>query len=343
MNDLDSHRHYFETLLNSVGAIIWEADFKTSRLSFVSRHVEELLGYPLENWLQDPGFFVAVCHPDDLSRIVEAKASVTPANCRYEVIYRMRHADGRWVWLSDRCTVVFEGSDPRLIRAVSSDVSERRRIEEALALVVEVIAAASELESIEEISLQVSTKICQMTGFQYGLVWFPEADQDMLNCSPRAYYSTGLDCNLHEESQAIILRFGEGLPGRAAEAGGPLISHDLSFDPRNSLAANQSLLNISVDFGNTLYSILQSNVDIEQLKFSLLAIGNIINNRIIETIFFIDRRAPQEPTHRTVFAEIAILKINHIFAPIQASQTFQGSRQIRGMHKTSKRIGEQLV
>lgn len=232
----DLNRHYFETLLNSVGAIVWEADFKTSSLSFVSSYVVELLGYPLEKWLSDPAFFVEICHPDDLTRVEEAKASVSKENNHYEVIYRLRRVDGRWVWLSDRATVIFEGDEPRLIRAVSSDVSERRRIEEALALVVEVIAAASELESIEEISTVSLTKICQLTGFQTGMVWFPEPDQKMLSCSARAFFSNTWQSLPHEESQAIRLSFGEGLPGLAANSQKPVIVTDLSFDPRSSLS-----------------------------------------------------------------------------------------------------------
>lgn len=237
------NRQYFETLLNSVGAIIWEADFKTSALSFVSHHVEDLLGYPLEKWLNDPGLFVEICHPDDLPRVQAAKENVSLENPRYEVIYRMRHADGRWVWLSDRATVAFENGVPGIIRAVSSDVSERRRIEEALALVVEVIAEASELQNIEEIAAVCTSKICQLTGFQMGFVWLPDGEKRTLICSPRAFYSNNLNCPVHQESLSIMLDFGEGPAGRAALSAKPVLASrsDLAADQRQSLRGDVSV------------------------------------------------------------------------------------------------------
>ncbi|HNM52430.1 MAG TPA: PAS domain-containing protein, partial [Candidatus Obscuribacter sp.] len=126
----------FQDLINSVEAIIWEADFKSSAITYVSNYVVELLGYPLDKWLQDPDLFASIVHPDDLQLIARAKGSVTALNNRYQVTYRVVKSSGEIVWLSDRVQVVFEASEPKLLRGISTDVSERRRVEEALALVV---------------------------------------------------------------------------------------------------------------------------------------------------------------------------------------------------------------
>ena len=44
-------------LIQSLDAIVWEADAVTFQFSFVSRHAEELLGYPVEQWFSEPNFW----------------------------------------------------------------------------------------------------------------------------------------------------------------------------------------------------------------------------------------------------------------------------------------------
>ncbi len=235
MDESDS-RHNFETLLNSVEAIIWEADFKTSINYFVSQHAVRLLGYPVEKWLSDPSLFVQICHPDDLAKVQRAKDSVTRENNHYEVIYRMRRSDGQYLWLSDRVNVDFDGLEPKTMRGISYDVSERRRIEEALALVVEVIAEASELERIDDISLHCISRICQLANWQIGQAWYPSADGTVLQCSDIAFYSSLPATAFRQQSLACPLQLGEALPGKAANENTPVFIDNIAVEQRGLLS-----------------------------------------------------------------------------------------------------------
>ncbi len=240
MNDRNAAAN-FETLLNSVEAIIWEADFKTARIFFVSNHVVTLLGYPLEKWYDDPTFFTQVCHPDDLMKVQKAKDAVTREKNHYEVIYRMKRADGHFIWLSDRVTVEFDGLEPRSMRAISYDVSERRRIEEALALVVEVIAEASELGNVEDISLHCITRICQLANWQIGQAWFPIQGGSALRCSNVVFYSTLPASAFRQESLAQNFKIGEGLPGKTATEVSPVFIDNIAIEPRVSLHQTKTI------------------------------------------------------------------------------------------------------
>ena len=46
-----------ETLVNSVEGIVWEADAQTFEFTFVSQQAERLLGYPVQEWIETPGFW----------------------------------------------------------------------------------------------------------------------------------------------------------------------------------------------------------------------------------------------------------------------------------------------
>ena len=60
----------FRELLESIDAILWEMDFSTWNFSFVSRRAEDILGYPIEEWLQTPGFLLAHLLPVDRERML---------------------------------------------------------------------------------------------------------------------------------------------------------------------------------------------------------------------------------------------------------------------------------
>ena len=45
-------------LINGLDAILWEADPNTLQFSFGSERAEAILGYPVEQWLKEPNFWV---------------------------------------------------------------------------------------------------------------------------------------------------------------------------------------------------------------------------------------------------------------------------------------------
>jgi PAS domain S-box-containing protein len=124
-----SQRRY-ETLVNSVEGIVWEADERTFRFTFVSRQAERLLGHPPERWLADPSFWPDHLHPEDRHHAVASWRAAVDLRRDYHLTYRMRAADGREVWLLDRVNVVTEGDRVVALRGVMVDVTQQKHLEE---------------------------------------------------------------------------------------------------------------------------------------------------------------------------------------------------------------------
>ena len=102
-------------------------------MGFVSPQMEDILGYPPQRFLDDGGFWFELMHPDDLAHL---RAIDAFDNTDFEVFdheYRMRHANGHWVWVHDISTAVFddEGSLDYFLGFLT-DVSSRRDAEERL-------------------------------------------------------------------------------------------------------------------------------------------------------------------------------------------------------------------
>ena len=119
----------------SAGALgLWDLDVSGGRAVYSDRWWA-LLGYAPDEIQVVEGLWKSLVHPDDesaaregLSRLLVGKTSV------YDGEVRMRHKDGRWLWIHDRANAVERdgtGAARRVI-GVSQDISVRKEAEEAL-------------------------------------------------------------------------------------------------------------------------------------------------------------------------------------------------------------------
>jgi two-component system, cell cycle sensor histidine kinase and response regulator CckA len=122
----------YEDLLNSVEGIVWEADARTLRFTFVSRQAEAVLGYPVEQWLADETFWLDHLFHEDRAWAVAACATATRDGHSHSLEYRMVAADGRVVWLRDMVSVTMSNGVPDKLRGIMVDITEWKKAEEAL-------------------------------------------------------------------------------------------------------------------------------------------------------------------------------------------------------------------
>jgi diguanylate cyclase (GGDEF)-like protein/PAS domain S-box-containing protein len=104
------------------------------RCLYISPSVEDVLGYPRRQWLEERGLWDRLLHPDDSDRVVSNEAECARSGEKLMQEYRLRAADGRDVWIRDEMTVVLDrqtGKDP-LFYGVFLDVSDRKRMETEL-------------------------------------------------------------------------------------------------------------------------------------------------------------------------------------------------------------------
>lgn len=94
-----------------------------------SRQIERILGYH-PSQLTDNEAWDALVHPDDHDRCMEAWQG---GDAAWNLVYRMRRADGQYVWLEDRGRWIDRGGGRgRGLIGVITDITERKRVEEAL-------------------------------------------------------------------------------------------------------------------------------------------------------------------------------------------------------------------
>jgi adenylate cyclase len=121
-------------LLTSSPAVIYSyratGDFAPT---FVSENIKDWLGYDPQEYLQDPEFWRARVHPDELVA-VEAQSVQLFKKGRHTVEYRFLRKDGSYCWVNDAQRLIRDDKgQPAEVVGSWSDVSERRRAEDAAA------------------------------------------------------------------------------------------------------------------------------------------------------------------------------------------------------------------
>jgi PAS domain S-box-containing protein len=123
----------YRALLEDIpaAAYVWSID--EDRPLYISRQVEEMLGFSVEEWLEDPRLWYRMLHSDDRTRLEGVFSEAESTGESVDEEYRLVAKDGSVRWVHERAVVVQEsGSGRRLLHGVMDDVTDRKAVEEAL-------------------------------------------------------------------------------------------------------------------------------------------------------------------------------------------------------------------
>ena len=128
------YREWLDVLVADVPAAVWEAwgqpDASAQRIDFVSRHVEQMLGYRVDEWLSTPNFWLSIVHPDDRDRAGREAREIFDSRGGGTLRFRWVKRTGEAVWVEAKSTVILDATgQPVGMRGVTSDISDVMRFE----------------------------------------------------------------------------------------------------------------------------------------------------------------------------------------------------------------------
>ena len=124
----------YRTLVEQIPAVTYidEID-ETSSAIYMSPQVEGMSGYTPEEWLEDPELWMKILHPEDKERVLAEAWRTNETGDRFRMEYRMISKSGHVVWVGDEAVLVRDREGkPLFWQGVLYDITERRRVEEAL-------------------------------------------------------------------------------------------------------------------------------------------------------------------------------------------------------------------
>ncbi|MGH2915516.1 MAG: putative bifunctional diguanylate cyclase/phosphodiesterase [Solirubrobacteraceae bacterium] len=124
-------------LLRGVPAILYTAEpGEFGRWLYVSPQIEAVLGFTATEWCRDPAPWESRLHPEDRDWVLSSEEAIVARGgiTSGELVYRLRHRDGHYVWVRDD-GLVAPGRDGRPCwQGVLSDVTAYKRAEAELTL-----------------------------------------------------------------------------------------------------------------------------------------------------------------------------------------------------------------
>ncbi|MGY2262123.1 putative bifunctional diguanylate cyclase/phosphodiesterase [Pseudomonas sp. SDO55104_S430] len=124
---------------------LWDWNLQTDEVHHT--HIQELFGLAPEYVTAMLRHLKPRLHPEDLPALRKALVEHLKGRTEdYQVEYRVRHANGHWVWIEDRGRAVERAGNGRVIRMVGTrrDISVNKALEEQQQLAATVFEAASE-------------------------------------------------------------------------------------------------------------------------------------------------------------------------------------------------------
>ncbi|MGZ5293600.1 MAG: PAS domain-containing protein [Actinomycetota bacterium] len=173
----ETERRY-QAIVERVPAVayVWDAADAPGEApaSYISPQIERLLGFTAEAWLEDPTLWSRQLHADDLRGVLDGWGHAVAAALPFMAEYRMRHADGRELWIRDEAVRVATGERGLPVyQGVMIDVSDQRAAQQSLReaeerfrrLVEQIPATTFSEDPATGALLYVSPQIVQMFGF----------------------------------------------------------------------------------------------------------------------------------------------------------------------------------
>ncbi|MEO8662814.1 MAG: MHYT domain-containing protein [Bryobacteraceae bacterium] len=127
--ELQVSEQRFRRLVESAQVILWRGDVDSTEFSYINREAEDLLGYPIENWTNTPGFWMDHIDPEDRALVKSACAAATDHGGAQQFEHRIIAGDGRAVWLKTSVQMI-EGEGKNQLVGVMTDITERKRAQE---------------------------------------------------------------------------------------------------------------------------------------------------------------------------------------------------------------------
>ena len=194
---------------------LWDWDMARGKM-FWSRSMYEMLGYQPSDLVLSFGEVASLIHPEDGDLFELANRIVAREIDQIDQVFRMRHADGRWIWTRARAQVVDpDASDIHLI-GIAVDVTEQRTL----------------VQQSEVADQRLRTAIENIT--ESFVLW--DASERLVMCNSKYQQDTGID------RSGIV----PGVHRRDIEARMKTVRHERritrSTDPRDGITYERQLI-----------------------------------------------------------------------------------------------------
>jgi PAS domain S-box-containing protein len=136
----------YRLLATNIPEVAWLVD-RTGRTIFVSPNIVAVTGYTADEVYAPGGVqWLVRMHPDDRPVVAQQLEALFRDGARFDVEYRTRRRDGRWIWVHDRAVTTYEEQGVAYAYGLLSEITDRKQAEEIRALLLNQVITVQEEE-----------------------------------------------------------------------------------------------------------------------------------------------------------------------------------------------------
>ncbi len=161
-------KNRMESILASITQVVWSQDAKTRQMLYLNPAAENVYGRSVDDFYRDPGLWLSVVHPADRPIIEEMMRRLYEQGSA-QAEFRIVRPDDEVRWVHEEAHLIWdERHAPLRLDGILSDISDRKRSEEALRLNASVYDNAGEGIAITDADrniVSVNAAFTEVTGY----------------------------------------------------------------------------------------------------------------------------------------------------------------------------------
>ena len=226
---------FYRAALERIEAVTYiDAIDETSSSIYVSPQIENMFGYPVQEWFSEPDFWFKLIHPDDLEQVQQEHRRTNQSGEPFDMEYRMLAKDSRVVWVRDRAVINRdEHGNPLFWIGTFEDITQKKLAEETLrqekirneALLHLYQLSDKPLEELADYFLTAALKITQS---QIGFLGFINEDESTMTIYAWSKEAQE-NCQIQDQPQEFSIA-NSGLWAEALRQRKPFILNDYHDD-----------------------------------------------------------------------------------------------------------------
>jgi len=129
---LERSEQRYRRLIANLPDVTWTA-VKDGSTVYISENVASIYGYTAKEVCSGgPALWFGRIHSEDVGPVRDAYNELFSHDKPFDSEYRIQHKNGKWMWIHDRALRTYEEGGVRYADGVFSDISGRKRAEQAL-------------------------------------------------------------------------------------------------------------------------------------------------------------------------------------------------------------------
>ena len=131
---LETSEEKYRSIIENAPVVSWKTD-QEGCTSYISSNIELMYGYASEEIYENgTKLWFGRIHPEDKQMVLDEFKALFEKRKTYDIQYRIRRKDDKWIWLHDKATKVKMEGNKLYAYGALSDVTDRKKAEEKIKL-----------------------------------------------------------------------------------------------------------------------------------------------------------------------------------------------------------------